>query len=257
MSLTQVLEEIKTLKPFAEEDVNSGPVETLSGRRGRRNQAIERLKQLKRQYSKDLLSTAIFIVSTGKNREELEKLATGSFGCFSTDPEEFYNDVSGRVPQSLYLGKESISSIFDVLGRHLEDKMNELDIREYNQLLYKSPYAKKINSTKEFTDLVKKAINQQIGAEIVGVQAVTSLTDVAIEKGHIKEPTPIILSTGDEQLAVDLVKDLVRLTPRVFLLITGESSDSLKSKDGAIILEEVTKDSVRKTILDIKKSLKR
>lgn len=41
MSLQDTLTEIKRLKPFAEEDTNVGPLETLNGRRGRKSQAIE------------------------------------------------------------------------------------------------------------------------------------------------------------------------------------------------------------------------
>ena len=55
MNLPEILKEMKTLNGFATEDVNSGPIETLSGRRGRKNQAIERLKLLKREYTKGLL----------------------------------------------------------------------------------------------------------------------------------------------------------------------------------------------------------
>lgn len=87
MSLEQILKEIKEVKPFAEGDAEDGPIETLAGRRGRKVQATERLKQLKRQYIRDL---------------------------------------------------------FDVLGRYLEDKANELDISEYPQLIFKDRYTSEI-----------------------------------------------------------------------------------------------------------------
>lgn len=257
MSLSQVLTEIKSLKQFAEEDVQSGPLETLNARRGRKNQAIERLKLLKREYSKDLLRSAIFIVSSGAGRESFAQLAVEKYGCFSTEADTFYSDLSNRVPPALYMGKEGVSNIFDVLGRHLEDKMGELDIREYNQLLFKADYAGTLTSPEQFKKLVTRAVNKQIGAEIAGIQAVASLVDEAIEREHAKPTTPIILSTDDEQLALELLKDLERLTPRVFLAITGKSTKALKSVDGALIIREATEETVESALTEIRKNLKK
>lgn len=257
MSLNQVLTEIKSLKSFAEEDTTTGPMETLNARRGRKNQAIERLKQLKRQYSKDLLRSAVFIVSAGVGRDNFAQIAVEKYECFSADPDTFYKDLAGRVPPALYLGKEGVSNIFDVLGRHLEDKMGELDIREYNMLLFKAGYATTLTSAEQFKELVTRAVNQQIGAEIAGIQAVASLVDEAIEKDHSKSTTPIVLTTGDEQLALELVKDLSRLTPRVFLTVTGKSSRTLKSVDGALIMKEANEESVEKTLTTIRNNLKK
>lgn len=257
MSLTQVLDEIKTLKQFAEEDVQSGPMETLNARRGRKNQAIERLKLLKREYSKDLLRSAVFIVAAGAGRNEFATLAVEKFGCFSTDPDTFYADLAGRVPPTLYLGREGVSNIFDVLGRHLEDKMGELDINEYNQLLFKANYSGTLNSQDQYKTLVTRAVNAQIGAEIAGIQAVASLVDEAIKREHAEKITPILLTTGDNQLAMELMKDLERLTPRVFLTVTGKSSKAMKSVDGVLLMSEANEESVQQTLTEIRNNLKK
>lgn len=257
MSLQSVLEEIKKVKPLAEEDVNSGPIETLNGRRGRKVQAVEQLKRLKREYQQSLIQNTVFIVSTGSGRADFEKQGVENFGLFAADPEAFYSDLAKRVPPTLYVGKNGVSNIFDVLGRHLEDKMMELDINEYNQLLFKAEYAKQINSLDEFTQLIKSAINRQIGAEIAGIQAITSLVDQAIEKNHADKITPIILSTGDTQFALDLLRDLERLTTRVFLAVTGDAPTSLKSIDNALVLEEASKATVANALKTMKKGLKK
>ncbi len=256
MSLQNVLTEIKKVKPFAEEDVNSGPMETLNARRGRKTQAIEQLKRLKRDYKQQLLLNTVFIVSVGSERETFEKIASEEFGLFSADPEAFYKDLAGRVAPALYLGKEGVSNIFDVLGRHLEDKMMELDINAYNQLLFKAPYAQKINTTEEFIQLVKRAINEQIGSEIAGIQSIESLVDQAIEKNHSDKITPVILSTGDIDFANSLVADLTRLSTNVFLTVTGESDKNLKSANGVLVLKDSSKKSVESALKQIRKESK-
>lgn len=257
MSLENVLKEIQRLKPFAEENVESGPPETLSGRRGRKHQAIESLTRLKREYRQDLLRSAVFIVVSGNQRSEFETIATGDkYKLFSADPEQFYNDLAKRIPPVLYEGKESVSNMFDILGRHLEDKMNELDAIGYNQLIFKAKYFKTVRNVSEFTSLVKEAINEQLGSEIVGIQAIASILDNAIATGHNAKTTSIVLNTGDEKLATDLIKDLERLTSRVFLVLAGKSSKGLKAEEN-ISLKDVSEETVKQTLDTIKSSLKK
>lgn len=257
MSLQNVLAEIKKVKPFADEELTQEPIETLNARRGRKNQSVERMKQLKREYKSELMQNTVFIIATGSGREEFVKTATEDFGLFSADPEAFYKDLAGRVPEVLYKGKEGVSNIFDVLGRHLEDKMMELDINAYNQLLFKQGYAKTLKSVEEFTQLVKQAVNDQIGAEIAGIQAIDSLVETAIEKNHADKITPVVLSTGDENFALALLKDLARLDARVFLTVSGDSSKELKSAQGAIGMKDASKKSVQDVLKQVKQSLKK
>lgn len=258
MSLQTTLAEIKKQLPFASEDVNSGPVETLNGRRGRKAQAIEILKRLKRQYRQDLLLNSIFIVTVGSGREEFAKVATGEeFGLFSADPEAFYRDLASRVPQSLYMGKTGVSNIFEILGRHLEDKMMELDINEYNQLIFKAEHAMQINSVDQFTTLIRNAINKQIGSEIAGINALDSLVDAAIAKNHSDSITPVVLVTNDESFALDLVRDLKRLTSKVFLAVAGDASDKMKSLDESMVLADTNKGTIKNALKAMRKNSKK
>jgi hypothetical protein len=258
MSLDQIIKEMKTLKPLADEDTNSGPVETMVVRRGRKNQAIIRLKDLKLQYSQDLRRSAVFILVTGNKRSEFETIATGEkFSLFSADPETFYKDLANRIHPSLYTKNASQSNLFDILGRHLEDKMSELGLIEYNQLIFKEKYISQVDTPEKFAEVIKSAINEQIGAEIVGVQAAASILDKAIELGYSAKVTPIVLSTGDEKLALQLSEDLERITPHVYLVNTGKISKELRAVTGSFNLKEVTEDSVKATLDSIIKSLKR
>lgn len=261
MSLETVLKEIQTHLPFSKEDVENGPSETLNGRRGRKVQAIEALSRLKAQYRLDLLKSAVFIIVAGNQRKEFTEIATGDkYKLFSADPETFYNDLAGRVPPSLYVGKEGVNNIFDVLGRHLEDKMMELDALQYNQLIFKAKYAKPATNVAEFTEIVKEAINEQMGTEIVGIQAVTSILDDAIGRGHSGKTTSILLSTNDEKLVTDLLRDLGPRN-RTVLVLAGKTSKTLSNSSVDLIttlkVKEVTEESVKTTLDSIKNSLKK
>ncbi len=262
MSLESVLKEINVHKPHANENVEEGPVETLNGRRGRKHQALEQLIVLKRQYRLDLLRSAVFIIVAGSQRKEFETVATGEpFKLFSADPEYFYNDLSNRVPPVLYLGKEGEQNLFDVLGRHLEDKMMELDANQYNQLVFKAKYLKPVKSQEEFKAIVKEAINDQIGSEIVGIQAVTSILDDAINRNHVGKTTSVVLSVNDEKLTQDLLKDLGTRGNKVLLVLAGKAPKNLVSYTsetvGVLKVKDVTEESVKTTLDQIKSLIKK
>jgi hypothetical protein len=259
MSLETIIKEMKTLKPLAEEDPNSGPPETMVGRRGRIAQAAERLTELKRSYAESLLQSAVFIIVAGAKRNEFSDIATGEkFNLFSSDPETFYADLANRIPPVLYANHNaSPSNLFDILGRHLEDKMREIGVEQYNQLIFREKYITKMNNATEFAQVVKASINEQIGAEIVGIQAAASIVDKALSVNHQAKTTPIVLNTSDEKLALQLSSDLGRITQRVFLVNAGKSSKELRAVEESISLKEVTEDSVKSTLDQIKNSMRR
>lgn len=258
MSLSKVLEEIKKVKPHADEDCEVGPIETLNGRRGRKRAAIEQLKTLKRQYTDELRRSAAFILVTGSARDSFTNIATQEFKCFSADPEAIYKELANRISPALYQGRDTVGDLFDVLGRHLEDKAGEIGIVGYPQLIFKQQYRRNISNKEEFAELVKQALNEQVGGEIVGINAVHTLTNEAIERNHSARVTPIILSSSDEKLVVDLSSSLERLTSRVFVVTAGKSSKAIKaSVPGVISIKEPTNESVEQALTTISETIKK
>lgn len=252
MNLTKTMEEIKTNLPFTTEDVDSGPRETMSARRGRKARAIEQMKALKRDYRQGLLESAAFIVLTGSEKDSATSLATEKFECFSANPNDFYQKLADRIPEVLWKGKDSMVNLFDVIGRHLYDLAIELDLNEYNQLIFKQEHYVSIKTKADLVTLLKKAINAQVGSEIVGIQAVTSVVDNAIQKSHTGKVTPIVLATDDETLALDLETSLRKLHPRgVFLLVAGKGTKNLRSVPGVLSVKEPTEETVGKALQQI------
>lgn len=224
MSLETILKEIKEVKPFADSDAEDGPIETLAGRRGRKVQATERLKNLKRDYTRELMATSRFILAVGSESDSLvEALTAGKQGLFSADPELFYKDLAGRVNPALLAGRASPSDLLDVICRHLEDKANELDIVAYPQLIFKNGYSTSVTNEEQLVSLIKTAVNEQMGSEIVGIQAVNSILDNAIEKEHSSSSTSIVLNVKDADFALRLFDDLKRIAGKIDIVVAGES----------------------------------
>lgn len=254
MSLATIVAKIKEIKPYIDEDVESGPLETMSGRRGRKNQAINEMANLKRSYKEQMLNNSLFIVVSGASKDGFATIATENFKCLSADPEEFYMDLVNRIPPSLYLsGSASVENVFDVLGRHLEDKAMELGLVQINQPVFKQEYRQNANSKEKLLALVKQIVNEQVGAEIVGFQAVHSLTAPAIEKGHKEVLSAIILPTDDEKLVKFLINDFQRKgrSQKVFLISAGKTKKEIKSMEGVIGVKEVNETSVKAALTQI------
>jgi len=251
MSLSKTVEQIKSLKPILDEDITQGPRETYAGREGRQRNAKERVKNLKEQYIEELRLSAAFIFVTGPNKTEFAEQAQSEFKCFSADPEGFYKDLANRIPEELYKNKTPAANLFDIMGRHLEDKANEMQLGAYNQLIMKQEYRRALNGREDFIALIKQAINEQVGSEIVGFHAVRSIADSAIKAEHGSKITPIVMATDDTDLVQDLRQTLGRIGSRAFLVTTGKAKNS-KSNEGTFNLKEVTKESIENVLTNIK-----
>lgn len=258
MSLATVLEEIQKLKPYAEEDPYAGPPETMNGRVGRRNQAVERLKTLKQEYRKNILESAVFIIVTGEKREAFTTAATGEFGCIEANPNAFYENLADRLLPAFMQRRESVPNLFDILSRHLEDTMTNLGVIGYNQLIFRQEYQVTVNNKAELTDLIRRAINDQVGAEMVGMQATYDMVDKGIKDGLGAKTVPIILSTGDAKLAIDLNNSLNRLKPKgKFLVVAGKGNKDLKAVDGVLNVKDPSPSEVEKTLKAISGATKK
>jgi hypothetical protein len=257
MSLSTLLEQIKIQQPLADENVDEGPRETMPGRRGRKSRAIEEVKQLKENYANELRRTAAFVVVTGDKRNEFVSIANEHYKTFSTDPDTFYTDLVNRIPAGLYLGKESLPNMFDVVGRYLEDKMLEFvgqGVREYNQLIFRQHYSQSVTSRADFQKVIKQALVEQVGAEVVGIQAVHTLTNEAIARNHTAKYAPILLPTGDEKFALTLARDLDKISDKVFVVVAGETTSQMTL---AYRVNEPNNDSVKKALKNISNQLKK
>lgn len=258
MSLSETLTKIKELQPLANEDVDSGPRETMAGRRGRKAQAIESLKRLRREYANDLRVSSAFILVIGDKRNEFTSIATESHKCFSSDPEAFYSELTDKVPAASYLGRESMSNVFDILGRHLEDKMLQLEtVSGYPQLIFNQKYQRTLKNRAEFLKLVKEALVEQVGGEIVGLNAISSLVGEAIKRDHSSKYTPILLPTGDEKFALTVANDLGRISSRVYVVLAGEATQKLEDGSVDIAVIDPTNEGVKKALKTISNKLKK
>src|ERR1700722_7375499 len=163
MSLKTILDEMATHKPNAELDVLMGSPDTYGARVGVQRAARESLKQLKLQYSKELMRTTVFIVVMGNSRDTFTQLATNeTFGFFASDPEDFFKDLGSRIDPTLF-GREGTRNLFNLVSNILEDKMMELDIASFPMMQFNDKYNSASNRAEDLVPLVRNAIVDQVG----------------------------------------------------------------------------------------------
>ena len=265
MSLSTILKEIETHRPNSLIDVDKGPKEMYGGRRGLKLNATESIKRLRLQFRTELMAQVAFIVVTGSNRDKFTEVAsTDEFGCFSVDPDDFFKDLTSRIDKTLF-GRETTRNLFNIATNVLEDKALELDINSYPMLHFGEKYNTTARTPEEFVPIIRNAVTEQVGSELVGVNAVYSVVDKAIEKGYNATVTPIILNTPDEQFALDLFKNLKKhthtdgmsrgLTSKVFLVAAGKTSKELKGTLGAFAVKDANESSVGQTLTAIRSKI--
>ena len=248
MSLTNILKEIGTNRPNAEMDVQMGSEATYGGRVGLKRAATETIKRLKLDYRNELMTSTVFIVVAGAGRDTFSDLISyETYGCFTTDPNEFYKDLASRIDPSLF-GREGVRNLFNLVGNLLEDKALELDINSYPMLQFNDKYNSAVKSVEDFVPLIRAAINDQVGSEIVGINAIHSIVDKAIERNHSAVVTPVVLNTSDEKFALDLQNNLNKLQSKVFLVVAGKASKALREAKGAFLVKTVSEETVRETL---------
>jgi hypothetical protein len=252
MSLSNVLREMEVQRPHAEMDITLGVPETYGSRVGLKRAGEEAMKRLRIQYRDELKASTMFIVVTGAGRDNFTQLATSdTFGCFSADPDEFFKDLASRVTPSLF-GRESAGNLFKIANNILFDKLLELDILSDHMILFSDKYNLAVNSVEDFVPLVRSAVVDQVGSEVVGINAIHSVVNKAIEKKHAATVTPVVLSTSDEKFALDLQKNLKRLKTHVFLVAAGKASKALQTSEGVVSVKTVSEESVGEALTAIR-----
>lgn len=270
MSLVNILKEMEQNRPNSEMDVHMGNPATFGGRVGLKRAATENIKRLSVNYRKELMSSALFIVVVGTGQEAFTQLATtDAFGCFSVDPDRFYKNLAERVSPptvkpSLY-GRENVRNLFNIAQNVLRDRAIELDIDSYPPLYFSDKYNTGVKTVEDFVPVLKSAVNDQVGAEIVGIDAIDSIVEGAIQKGHSASVTPIVFNTSDEKFALDLQRSLKRrrlpdgtytgLTDKVFLVVAGKASKELAKATGNVLVKNVTEEAVGEALTTIRSKI--
>ena len=255
MNLKELGESIKQAQIVAASDPGTD-VNARRVRLGNIMQAKEQLRLLAQEYRKALISRAAFAIVTGSQAEAFAKVAETDFNCFSVNVEDFYAEVTANVPPVLYQGVTSSQNLFEHIAHAIEDKARELSIESYPALIFESKFKKMINNKEEMLQLAKEAINDKVGSEIVGLDALHKITQKVIDSELSGKIIPVVLITEDASVVEELSKGMKRsLSRNTFIISTGTKVDKKLKEMSLDVVKSVDSDSVEKTLLKMKQNL--
>ncbi len=248
MGLKDILQEIDDKKKVISQDLSQVNIRARTYKVGQINSAKERLETLYVNYKNELLNNSVFILATGKNAQKFVEVGVKDFGCFAMDAKQLYKDIAEEISPQLYLNKTISSSVFDVINNVIETKMQMLDVISYNTVLFSVKYQRVVKSKEEFIDVIKDAMNDEIGSEAVGLYALENISKKAVNEGYKSRLVPIILHTDDESLIEEINKNIRKTTPRAVIVTAGKTKTSF---DSPILLDKATKAGVEEALKQI------
>lgn len=252
MNIQSVMRQIQEKTTLANDNLKDATNNTRPVREAQKRAAQEALQGLKNDCRKLLLSSAVYLVVTGPQTNELMELANNEPKCFGSDSEALYNKILARVDPRAYENKQFVPSILDTISNSLEEVALDCGIQSYPMLRFKAEYSKTITSKEQLLDIVKDAVNTNVGGEMVGIFTVSNVLDQIVERRHIESFVPVVLSAADEQLAITLSKDLKRLSPNTFLVTTGKPTKATKGLQNMINLKEASKEALDQLLSGVK-----
>jgi hypothetical protein len=240
MSLVKIVEEIKKTKALAEESISEADdPRTLKGRLGRKNSAKEKLKLLYRDYKKTLRNKMAILLVTGDKAQEFCDLASNDGNMFYAEADGLYENLASRIPEGLFKRGMKTSALIDILGRHLEDKANELDLASYPALIYKTKYEQNIDSKEKMLKLTKTLLNEEVGPELVGYDVLEQVTSQAVNDMFDGKVLPVVVLLKDDSI-VDRVVEGLKNVGTVATVLAGEGN----APKGSSKISEVSKEQV-------------
>jgi hypothetical protein len=253
-NLESVVNEIKRLKGV----ISMNPGTDVHKRRfnkGKIDQAKQSLKSVYLDYRTSIKEHALFILVTGEQSEEFAKTSQEEFQCFPIFTDKFYQDILDQIPSKIYMNKLASRSFFEHISARFEDRAREIDITSYNPIIFGAKYKKVIKSEEAALDMVKRAMNELVGPEVAAIDAIEKVSIEAVNKDFTGKVIPIVMYTKDESLVKELMSGIPYLSKNLFLISAGKGVEKDLQSKSLSVIKEVTKESVEKTLLKIKKNV--
>jgi len=248
MSLGEILEKINLEKVTAEIDLDKVSARARVYKKGQVESAKNRLEGLYIDYKNEVLKRAIFIMVTGDKSEEFAGIAEEEYKCFKVDGKIFYKEIVDQLSLDLYHNKNINAPILDVVGNVLEGKMKGLDVTSYPSLSFNAKYSRVIKTRKEMVETVKEAVNDTVGGEVVGYDALERVSKEAVNKNYSKELVPILIYNKDEDFITGICDSIRVINPKVVRIAAGNTETNINA---LATLDEVNAEQVGKALKTI------
>jgi hypothetical protein len=250
--LDQLIEEIKRQRQFAADTLEDAIPQTINARRSRKRNAQMRLQDLFSEYRQAVRSQVFAIVVIGSEADEFEKIASSIAKLQGLDADAFYEELISRIDERLFAQKEQNAYLIDVASRHLEDIAFDIGVISYPRIIYNQKYDGRTSTQQEAFKLIKRVIEEQVGAEMAAIFLIDHAVRRAYEHDIDTKVHPLLIKVKDDgQSLPTLLSSLKTLGNKSIVVSAGKSSVDAEMK-----LDVVNEKTVLDTLKKIKKKLK-
>jgi len=252
--LESLVKSIEIKKTLATSEVGNNPA-TYNVRLGKIKRAKIDLEELYLEYRKEVQRRALFIIVTGTQADKFADIAEEEFFCYQMNSNSFYEDIVADINPRLYTNTIATPSLFDMIGGIFEEKAMAIGVIGYPALLFELKYKKKLTNKEDLVSLLKTAFNDKVGAEMLGLDAIEKISNIAInqddEEKKILNKFPIVMVTKDETLVKDLAQGLKFTGQGVHIIGAGTVKDKDVSDNCTLKVKTINKTSVEKGLVKI------
>jgi hypothetical protein len=246
MSLENVLEKISEEQIVANQDLNLVSPRVIAYKKGQVTAAKEKLELLRQDLKQEIIKRSVFIVVTGSEAQKFADIANQEFKCLSFSANRLATDIVNKLSDQLYLNRTLNANTFDIIDNLLEDEMKRLDIASYNKLAFNAKYLRNIKNKQDMIDLVNQAISDNVGSEVIGLDALDKTVNSVMDTKKVSRVVPIVLHTNNNSLTLDLAKNLKTITNKVFTVSAGTQTNLTN-----FTIEETNEETVGQTLKQI------
>ena len=258
-SIESLVDSIEKKKIIATSDAGENPM-NHSTKVGKIKRARHDLEELYLEYRKEIQDRALFIIATGTQAEKFAKIAEEEFYCYQLDSDGFYESLIEDINERLYTNQPASPTLFDILGSTFEERAHQIGIVGYPALLFESKYKKMLKNKADMLALAKRAFNEKVGSEVLGLDAIERVSKIAINSEDKDKKTlkkfPIVMVTKDEGLVKELAKGLGFVSANVFILGCGTIKNKGVKENCITSIKTASKENVEKSLTQISKNAK-
>jgi hypothetical protein len=251
MTFEDLIYELAETRKLATQDPGNNPANYVT-KLGKIKKAQEKMVELFYTYRKQVEINAVIMITGGKKAEEFANLAKDECGCFAVSLDEMFNVLMEEIGEENYKNRAASAVVFEILNINLDILAERIGIQSVPYVNYNTKYNKTLKTLDDVVQLAKDAILElEDGALLPIFYAIDKVATQAVNEEYEGKNIPIVLYTEDMDLLAAAALSGKKLNPNTFVLnIGGKVKDFKKIK--SIKIDEVSSESVEKTLLDIR-----
>jgi hypothetical protein len=197
-------------------------------------------------------SKVFAIIVSGSEADEFERIASSIAKLQGLDADALYEELISKMDQRLFEQKEQNAYLIEIAARYLEDIAKDIGVLSYPQIIYNQKYDGRTSTRQEAFKLIKRVIEEQVGAEMAAIFLIDHAVRRAYEHDIDAKVHPLLIKVKDDgQSLPTLLSSLKTLGNKSIVVSAGKSSVDAEMK-----LDEVNEKSVLDILKKIKKKLK-